>query len=101
MSQVKLKLPKQLKYWMQKLGFKPESKHNQYYWISRQRRIRCVEGVDGKPDIQISEQHSTFDRWANSKLISGVAFLENEQAFIKRYTDLLNKATREVKYEYK
>lgn len=101
MSSSKLKLPKQLKHWMRKIGFKPESKHNLYYWISRQRRIRFVEGVDGKPDIQISEPHSTFDRWANSKSISGVAFLENEQAFIKRYTNLLNKATREVKYENK
>lgn len=87
-----MKLPKQLKHWMRKLGFKPEIKHNKFYWVSRQRRVRFVEGIDGQPDIQISIHNTKFDRWASSKLMSGVAFFENEQAFVQRYTKLLNDA---------
>lgn len=93
-----MKLPKQLKHWMQKIGFKPETKHNKFYWISRKRRIRFVEGIDGQIDIQISVHNSKFDRWANSKLISGVAFLENEPAFYRRYVSLLNNA---IELQYK
>lgn len=61
-------LPKQIKHWMQKIGFTPDldykkSYHRNYY-KSKNRKLRVLDLPPLGVFVQVSD--TNFDRWANS-----------------------------------
>ena len=59
-----MKQPKQLNYWLRKLGYKPE-RRGSLYFKSKNRHLRVILVDDGIV-VELSVPNSDFDRWTNS-----------------------------------
>lgn len=88
---MKIKLPKQWKYWCRKARLQPESKygkHSGFYLKGRNRRWRV--NCEGTFECSCPSEH--FDRWANSRGAEANLLPRTEIEFFAAVSHLIEKS---------